>query len=137
MKLSLTLHNKTHSIESDESFDGSNVYDLAEQFKGLLVSAGFHPSNVDSIFDLDYQWFTEEERADNLQGHYQCADIQAEKRYAQKFESLSRESGFLDDPKDSDLFDKMSQDAKVKEFQDNMYKPKEPVKYNKTNQFGK
>ena len=54
MKLSLTLHNKTYSVESDESFDGSNVYDLAEQFKGLLVCAGFHPSNVDQIFDIDY-----------------------------------------------------------------------------------
>ena len=69
MKLSLTLHNKTYSIESDESFGGSNVYDLAEQFKGLLVSAGFHPSNVDSIFNLDYQWFTDEENQGNMQGH--------------------------------------------------------------------
>jgi len=69
MKLSLTLHNKTYSVESDEAFDGSNVYDLAEQFKGLLVCAGFHPSNVDQIFDIDYTWFTDEERADNLQGH--------------------------------------------------------------------
>lgn len=69
MKLSLTLHNKTYSIESDDSFDGSDVYDLSEQFKGLLVSAGFHPSNVDSIFNLDYQWFTDEEIESNLQGH--------------------------------------------------------------------
>ena len=69
MKLSLTLHNKTYSVESDDSFDGSDIYDLAEQFKGLLVSAGFHPSNVDSIFDLDYQWFTEKELEENLQGH--------------------------------------------------------------------
>mgnify|MGYP001249027820 CR=1 FL=1 len=69
MKLSLTLHDKTYSVESEESFDGSNVYDLAEQFKGILVSAGFHPSNVDSIFNLDYQWFSEEEITDNLQGH--------------------------------------------------------------------
>ena len=69
MKLSLTLHGKTYSVESEESFDGSNVYDLAEQFKGLLVSAGFHPSNVDSIFNLDYQWFTDEENANNMQGH--------------------------------------------------------------------
>jgi len=69
MKLSLTLHGKTYSVESDDSFDGTDVYDLAEQFKGLLVNAGFHPSNVDSIFDLDYQWFTEEENANNMQGH--------------------------------------------------------------------
>lgn len=69
MKLSLTLHNKTYSVESDDSFDGSDVYDLAEHFKGLLVSAGFHPSNVDSIFDLNYQWFTDEENEGNMQGH--------------------------------------------------------------------
>jgi len=69
MKLSLTLHNKTYSIESDDSFDGTDVYELAEQFKGLLVSAGFHPSNVDSIFNLDYQWFTDEENEGNMQGH--------------------------------------------------------------------
>lgn len=87
MKLSLTLHNKTYSVESEESFDGSNVYDLAEQFKGLLVNAGFHPSNVDSIFSLDYQWFTDEENEGNMQGH------------------LSK-----------------SQQKKVEEFQNNMYK---------------
>ena len=69
MKLSLTLHGKTYSVESDDSFDGTDVYDLAEQFKGLLVNAGFHPSNVDSIFDLDDQWFTDEENANNMQGH--------------------------------------------------------------------
>lgn len=69
MKLSLTLHGKTYSVESDDAFDGTDVYDLAEQFKGLLVNAGFHPSNVDSIFNLDYQWFTDEENENNMQGH--------------------------------------------------------------------
>ena len=69
MKLSLTLHGKTYSVESDDSFDGTDVHELAEQFKGLLVNAGFHPSNVDSIFNLDHQWFTDEENANNMQGH--------------------------------------------------------------------
>jgi Tat protein secretion system quality control protein TatD with DNase activity len=69
MKLSLTIHNKTYSVESDEGYDGSDVYELAEQFKGLLVNAGYHPSNVDSIFNLDYQWFTDEENEGNMQGH--------------------------------------------------------------------
>jgi len=87
MKLSLTLHNKTYSVESDDAFDGTDVYELAEQFKGLLVNAGFHPSNVDSIFSLDYQWFTNEENEGNMQGH------------------LSK-----------------SQQRKVEEFQNNMYK---------------
>ena len=69
MKLSLTIHNKTFSVESEEQFDGSNINELAEQFKGLLVSAGFHPSNVDDMFNTEYQWFTEEERDENMQGH--------------------------------------------------------------------
>ena len=98
MKLSLTLHNKTYSIESDESFDGSNVYDLAEQFKGLLVSAGFHPSNVDSIFDLDYQWFTDEENEGNMQGH-----IRENSRAYEYHKQLEKEK-------------------EVEEFQNNMYK---------------
>ena len=93
MKLSLTLNNKTYSVESDEGYDGSDVYELAEQFKGLLVSAGFHPSNVDSIFDIDYAWFTDEEQVENLQGH-------------------------LPDS----LLDKMSTDEKIQKFQANMYK---------------
>jgi Tat protein secretion system quality control protein TatD with DNase activity len=97
MKLSLTLHNKTYSVESDESFDGSNVYDLAEQFKGLLVSAGFHPSNVDSIFDLDYQWFTDEENQENMQGH------------------LSE-----------NILDQISKNKKIQQFQANMYKDETP-----------
>ena len=69
MRLSLTLHQKVYSIDSNESFDDANLNDLAEQFKGLLVSAGFHPSNVDDMFNTDYQWFTEEERNENMQGH--------------------------------------------------------------------
>ena len=69
MKLSLTLHEKTYSIASDEAFDGTNLNELVEQFKGLLVNAGFHPSNVDDMFNTEYQWFTQEERDENMQGH--------------------------------------------------------------------
>lgn len=67
MKLSITLHEKTYSIESNE--DDSNLNEIGEQLKGLLVNAGFHPSNVDDLFNTDYQWFTEEERNENMQGH--------------------------------------------------------------------
>ena len=98
MKLSLTIHNKTYSVESEESFDGSNVYDLAEQFKGILVCAGFHPSNVDSIFNLDYQWFTDEENEGNLQGH----------------------NPFVDDDFSDPLAEQIKN--KIEKFQNNMYK---------------
>lgn len=101
MKLSLTLHDKTYSVESDEQFDGSNVNELAEQFKGLLVSAGFHPSNVDEIFNIEYRWFTDEERADLLQGHYNSGETE-------KMERLAR-------------------DRKIQEFQDNLYKQDEDI----------
>ena len=40
MKLSLTLHNKTYSVESDDGYDGSDVYELAEQFKGVCPHLG-------------------------------------------------------------------------------------------------
>jgi hypothetical protein len=98
MKLSLTLHNKIYSVESEESFDGSNVYDLAGQFKGLLVSAGFHPSNVDDIFNLDDQWFTEKELEENLQGH-----ISENSRAYEYHEQLEK-------------------DKKAEDLQNNMYK---------------
>lgn len=98
MKLSLTLHDKTYSVESDDSFDGTDVYELAEQFKGLLVSAGYHPSNVDSIFDLDYQWFTEEENQGNMQGHIR------------------------DNSRAYEYHEQIEKDRKVQEYQANMYK---------------
>tara|TARA_B100002019_G_scaffold106695_1_gene91715 strand:+ start:44972 stop:45277 length:306 start_codon:yes stop_codon:yes gene_type:complete len=100
MKLSLTLHDKTYSVESNEAFDGTNVNELTEQFKGLLVNAGFHPSNVDNMFNTEYQWFTEEERRDNMQGHL----------------------------KEEDIMEKLLRDRKVQEFQDNLYKPDEDFK---------
>ena len=101
MKISLTLHEKTYSIDSNESFDGTNLEDLVEQFKGLLVNAGFHPSNVDNMFNTEYQWFTEEERRDNMQGHL---DGKYNEGYAKGW--------------DQALYNK-----KVQEYQDNLYRP--------------
>ena len=61
MKLSLTLHGKTYSVESDDQFDGQEVSELVEQFKGLLVNAGYHPESVDQYFNTEYQWFDNED----------------------------------------------------------------------------
>ena len=102
MKLSLTLHEKTYSIDSNESFDGTNLDDLVEQFKGLLVNAGFHPSNVDHMFNTEYQWFTEEERNDNMQGHLK----------GDKFNE-----GYAKG------WDQALHNQKVQEYQDNLYRP--------------
>jgi Tat protein secretion system quality control protein TatD with DNase activity len=59
MKLSLILHGKTYSVESEDQFDGQEVSELVEQFKGLLVNAGYHPESVDQYFNTEYQWFEE------------------------------------------------------------------------------
>jgi hypothetical protein len=70
MKLSIVLHGKTYSVESDDQFDGQEVSELVEQFKGLLVNAGYHPESVDQYFNTEYQWFTQEEIDENRQGHW-------------------------------------------------------------------
>lgn len=59
MKLQLHLHNNIYSVESQ---DDPDITEMAELFKGLLVSSGFHPQSVDNLFELDSQWFTEEEQ---------------------------------------------------------------------------
>jgi len=101
MKLSITLNSKTYSVESEEQFDGSNLNELAEQFKGLLVGAGFHPSNVDDMFNTEYQWFTQEERDDNMQGHLK--DNKFNEGYAKGW-------------------DQALHNEKVQRFQDGLYK---------------
>lgn len=111
MKLSLTLHEKTYSIDSDESFDGTNLEDLVEQFKGLLVNAGFHPSNVDHMFNTEYQWFTEEERNDNMQGHLKKDDLYFHSR------------AFETSKEDEEKLECLCRDRKVQEYQDNLYRP--------------
>lgn len=64
MKLSLTLHGKVYSVESENGNqldDCEQVSEVVEQFKGLLVNAGYHPSNVDELFNTEYQWFNNDE----------------------------------------------------------------------------
>ena len=119
MKLSITLNKKTYSVESEEQFDGSNINELAEQFKGLLVGAGFHPSNVDEMFNTDYQWFTQEERDENMQGHkkYNYTDpdhpmyLAQEENYMKKYNE-----GYTKG------WDEAKHEDKVKAFQDDLYK---------------
>jgi len=113
MKLSLTLHSKTYSVESDDSFDGTDVYELAEQFKGLLVNAGFHPSNVDSIFNLDYQWFTDEENEGNMQGHL---------THSNKFVSKWHDDCLKENSRAYEYHEQLEKEKGVGEFQNDMHK---------------
>ena len=49
MKIELEISGETYSWKSD--YEDHTIYDIAEKFKGLLVSAGFHPDNADDLFD--------------------------------------------------------------------------------------
>lgn len=62
MKLSLTANNTTHSVESEYPWD---INEITTQFKGLLVSAGFHPECVDECFDTEDKWFTQSDESDD------------------------------------------------------------------------
>ena len=41
MKIELEINGEKYSWKSD--YEDHTIYDIAEKFKGLLVSAGFHP----------------------------------------------------------------------------------------------
>lgn len=62
MKLSLTTNNTTHSVESEYPWD---INEITTQFKGLLVSAGFHPECVDKYFDTEDKWFAQSDESDD------------------------------------------------------------------------
>ena len=65
MKMSITIKNTTYSVESEDQFDGSDLFETILHFKGLLVSAGFDPMNVDKYFsEVGSPWFTQKERDD-------------------------------------------------------------------------
>ena len=66
MKITITNYNRTYSVETDEDVDAES---LADMFKGLMINMGYHPSNVDELFNTEYQWFTQEEIDENRQGH--------------------------------------------------------------------
>jgi Tat protein secretion system quality control protein TatD with DNase activity len=49
--MKIEIENKSGKYTWESSHDDYDIYTLAEHIKGLLVSAGFHPENVDEIFD--------------------------------------------------------------------------------------
>ena len=66
MKISINNYNKTYSVETDEDMD---LESMADVFKSLLVSMGYHPCNVDELINTEYKWFTQAEIDNNRQGH--------------------------------------------------------------------
>ena len=52
MRITINNYNKTYSVETDEDVDAES---LADMFKGLMISMGYHPSNVDELFNTEYK----------------------------------------------------------------------------------
>lgn len=55
MKLTITQYDTTYSLETDK--DDVGLVELLDRFKGLLVTAGFHPESVDQAIQTECQWF--------------------------------------------------------------------------------
>ena len=116
MKITITNYNKTYSAESDDDLDMEGVGDM---FKGLLVSMGFHPSNVDDLINSEYQWFTQEERDENRQGHakYNPIDPDHPMYIAQEEDYMKRyNEGYTKG------WGEAKHQGKVEQFQNDLYK---------------
>jgi len=116
MKITITNYNKTYSAESDDDLHMEGVGDM---FKGLLVSMGFHPSNVDDLINSEYQWFTQEERDENRQGHvkYNYTNPDHPMYLAQEEDFMKKyNEGYAKG------WDEAKHQDKVQEFQDGLYK---------------
>ena len=119
MKISITTNNKVYSVEDELGFDSASIDESVEMFRGLLVCAGFHPSNVDNQFNLDYAWFTQEERDENMQGHkkYNYTDPDDPMYLAQEEDYMKAyNEGYAKG------WDEALHNKKVQEFQDSLYK---------------
>ena len=115
MKITITNYDKTYSVEYDNDTD---VESVADMLKGLLVSMGYHPSNVDEIFNTEYKWFTQEERDENKQGHtkYNYTDPEHPMYLAQEEDFMKKyDEGYAKG------WDEAKHQDKVQKFQDDLY----------------
>jgi Tat protein secretion system quality control protein TatD with DNase activity len=60
--MKITIETTQHDVFTSEQ-DAVTLDEVIDQFKRLLVSAGFHPENVDQHFDSTDQWFPEVDHA--------------------------------------------------------------------------
>ena len=125
MRITITTDNKVFSAEDEFGFESSTIHDAVEIFKGLLVCAGFHPSNVDDAFNIDYTWFTEEERNGNTQGHLNGSNKIVNDWHKEcEGEALnSYNKGYAKG------WDEALHNKKVQEFQDDLYRPEKVDEY--------
>ena len=90
MKITITNYNRTYSAETEEDVDAES---LADMFKGLMVNMGYHPSNVDELFNTEYKWFTQEEIDENRQGHLKVDQKMLDKKVKTWQNNLYKQDG--------------------------------------------
>lgn len=122
MKITITNYDKTYSVEDDNDVDIESVGDM---FKGLLVGMGYHPCNVDELFNTEYKWFTQEEIDENRQGHtkYNYTDPDHPMYLAQEKDHMDSYNQGYEAGLNQALHNK-----KIEEFQENLYRPTESNK---------
>ena len=121
MKITITNYDKIYSVEYDNDTDIESVGDM---FKGLLVSMGYHPCNVDELFNTEYKWFTQEERDENMQGHkkYNYTAPDHPMYLAQEEDHMeSYNQGYAKG------WDEAKHQDKVQKFQDDLYKQSDDI----------
>ena len=115
MKITITNYDKTYNVEYDNDADLESVGDM---LKGLLVSMGYHPCNVDELFNTEYKWFTQEEIDENRQGHakYNYTDPDHPMYLAQEEDFMKKyNEGYTKG------WDEAKHQDKVQKFQDDLY----------------
>jgi hypothetical protein len=113
MKITITNYDKTYSVESSDDHD---VESVADMFKGLLVSMGYHPSNVDEIIQTEYKWFTQEEIEYNRQGY-----VNGSNNLVNDWYNECANDQYID-PQEKSYLEKK---RKVEEFQNSLYRPED------------
>ena len=64
MKITINSYGNTFSWENEG--DDLSLSELVPQIKGLLVSVGYHPTNVDNAFVPDeFEWFPEAHKVED------------------------------------------------------------------------
>ena len=80
MKIRIEINGEKYSWKSN--FEDHTIYDIAEKFKGLLVSAGFHPDSADELFEENVigSWKLPSDKnlyAEELEDEYDIFDNEA------------------------------------------------------------
>lgn len=65
MKISIEINHTIYTAQTTHPWETGHIDEVVQMLKGLLVSAGFHPNNVDDVFNHEDKWFYERDNHDD------------------------------------------------------------------------